>query len=675
MRTRLALLLACFLPGTAPAAASDLDFDPGTFDRSVDVCVNPYAYVNNTWLRSTELPADRPMWGPRYAVIERNLQMQRALAEQAAARRARGEATGDAALVGAFFASGTDQARVDAAGLAPIAADLARIDAIDSREDLFAFIAGNSVDGLDLVFDYYVWARGEDPDRHAIYIEQGGRGLSDRDRYVDDDETSKTLRTAYRAHLARLLELAGTPSAESQRQAEAAFALESALARASLSSVELRDLGNIFAMRGMDEARGIAPHFDWPRFLALHGHPAAREISMAQPGFFREFDRQFATAKVADWRAYLRVRLLDTMAPYLSTPFAAQHFEFHKKTVQGVPAQPARWKQVLDALNATPAHAAMGRLFVDAHLPANAKPRALAMVEDLRAAFRARIERAAWMGEDTRRAALHKLDRMGAKIGYPDRWPDLSGLAFDPADYAGNVRAAWSFAQRREDARLEQTVDRGEWHSPAHEINARYYWQTNEIVFPAPMLLAPAFDPAQDPALNYAALGVIIGHEMTHGFDDQGAQFGADGRLQQWWSADDRRRFTALGTRVAERYSKFEIAPGKPVNGQLTLGENIADLGGLAIAFDALMLAQAKSPQPKIEGLSQQQRFFLRYASIWRNKTRPEFAELRLKTDPHAPEEFRAIAPIADMPAFAQAFSCKPGNAMYRDTKDTIGIW
>jgi putative endopeptidase len=675
MRTRLALLLAFFLSGTAPAAVNDLDFDPSTFDRSVDVCVNPYAYVNNTWLRGTELPADRPMWGPRYAVIERNLQMQRALAEQAAARRARGEASGDTALVGAFLAAGLDQARIDAAGLAPIAADLARIDAINSREDLFAFIAGSSVDGLDLVFDYYVWARGEDPDRHIAYVEQGGRGLSDRDRYLDDDETSKTLRAAYRAHLAKLLELSGTPAADARRQADAAFALESALARASLSSVELRDLGNIFAVRRLEEVRGIAPHFDWARFLALHGHPAAQEISMAQPGFFREFGRQFATAKIADWRAYLRTRLLDTMAPYLATPFAAQHFEFHKKIVQGVPTQPARWKQVLDTFNATPAHAAMGKLFVDTHLPADAKPRALAMVADLRAAFRARIERAAWMGDDTRRAALDKLDRMAAKIGYPDRWPDLSGLAFDPADYAGNVRAAWRFAQRREDAKLDQAVDRGEWHSPAHEINARYYPQTNEIVFPAPMLLPPAFDPAQDPALNYAVLGVIIGHEMTHGFDDQGAQFGADGRLQQWWSADDRHRFTALGTRVAERYSKFEIAPGKPVNGQLTLGENIADLGGLAIAYDALMLAQAKSPQARIDGLSQPQRFFLRYASIWRNKTRPEFAELRLKTDPHAPDEFRAIAPIADMPAFSQAFSCKPDDAMWTTPAARIGVW
>jgi putative endopeptidase len=670
-------LVAC------PAAASDtadsatLSFAPATFDSSTPVCVDPYRYVNAEWLRTTEMPADRPMWGPRSQVVERNRGMQRELAERAAAQVAKGNADTETALVGNFFASGMDQAHIDAAGIAPLQADLARIDGLRTSADVAAFIADSSAQGLDLVFDYYVWARGDDPDRNVVFVDQGGRGLDDHARYRDDDADSKALRAAYLAHLAKLLELSGLPSGQAAQQAKDAFALEQALARASLSFVELRDLDHIFAVRPLAEVVRIAPHLDWPRLLAAHGHATASEISMAQPAFFAELERRLTATPIAHWRAYLRARLLDTMAPHLAKPFAEQHFAFHSKTVRGVPVMPARAKQVIDALNNNNALGmAMSRLFVDAYLPAEAKPRALAMVADLRAAFRARIERLDWMSDATRRAALDKLDRMGGKIGYPDRWPDLRALVLDPDDYAGNVRAAWRFAQQRDDARLGVPVDRSEWRiGLPHEINARYDWQTNEIYFPAPMLLPPAFDPKLDPALNYGALGIIIGHEMTHGFDDQGAQFDAAGRVRSWWTDEDKRNFEARAAKVIERYSQFEIGPGKPVNGALTVGENIADIGGLAIAYDALQRRLQDAPVDAIDGLTQQQRFFLRYASIWRNKIRPEFADLLLKTDPHSPQEFRANAPLAAIPEFAQAFSCKRGDAMAAPAARSIGIW
>lgn len=682
MRLRLALLSVLALQSTAHAAESDLDFAPATFDSQVNVCRDPYGYVNNLWLRSTELPADKPMWGPRYAVIERNRQMQRDLAERAAAEVARGNAKGDTALVGAFFASGMDEGRIEAAGLRPVAEDLARIDAIGSREQLLAYLAQTSAQGIDLVFGYYVWPRYDDPNRYIIYIEEGGRGLSDRARYLDDDERSKTLRAAYRAYLAKLLEGSGIPAAEAGQQAEASFGLEQALARASLSPSDWDEPKNFFRVHSVDDAGKIAPHLDLKDFFAAQGHDSVAEISLAQPAFFRELDRQLAQAPLAQWRAYLRARLLDTMAPYLAKPFAEQHFAFHRQAVEGVTAMPPRWKQVLDVFNnsgITGMNAigmAMSRLYVATYLPPEAKPRAEAMVADLRAAFRARIENAAWMSETTRAAALDKLDRMGAKIGYPDRWPDLSGLSFDPHDYAGNVRAALRFAHRRMNDKLGRPADRDEWRiGLPHEINARYNWDTNEIYFPAPMLLSPAFDPKQDPALNYAVLGVIIGHEMTHGFDNLGARFDAGGRLRDWWTAEDKQRFETLGKRVVDRYAAHEIGPGQPVNGQLTLAENIADLGGLEIAYDALQRALEKKPVAKIDGLTQQQRFFLRYAMIWRNKTRPEFADLQLKTNPHAPEQFRALLPLSDMPEFSQAFACKAGDAMYREPKDRMGIW
>jgi putative endopeptidase len=674
--------LASFSIATAGSGApSDarvehaLPFAPQTYDRGVDVCVDPYAYVNNHWLRNTEIPADRPMWGPRYAVVGENQRMQRELAESAAAAIRRGEASDMQALVGAFYASGMHEAVIEAVGLGAIASELKRIESIADRKQLFDEIARSSAQGVDLVFDYYVWASGEDPDRNIVYLEQGGLGIADRTHYISEEPRSTEIRGAYRGYLTALFELAGAAPDAAKRDAEAALRIERALAQASLSPNELREIGNIFAEREFEELRKISPEIDWNVFFARQGIATPATASMAQPEFFRALGREMQQAPLDDWRAYLRARTLDGAAPYVGRAFRDRHFDFHSRTLRGVQVPPPRWRQVLDALNATPADMAMSRLFVDAHLSPEAKPRALAMVADLRDAFRARMESAKWMSDETRRAALKKLDRMGAKIGHPDRWPDLSDLRFDPRDYLGNMRAAARFSNRRSNAKLGRAVDRGEWVSSAHEINARYYPQTNEIVFPAPMLMGPAFDPTLDPALNYAALGIIIGHEMTHGFDDQGAQFAADGRLHDWWSAEDKRRFQAMTARVAERYSTFEIAPGKAVDGRLTLGENIADLGGLAIAYDALQRRLERERIGKIDGLDQRQRFFLRYASIWRNKSRPEFAELRMKTDPHAPDMFRALGPLADMPEFSQAFACKSGAPMHRRAQDRIGIW
>ncbi|HEY0660514.1 MAG TPA: M13 family metallopeptidase [Lysobacter sp.] len=673
---RLAVLLALFVCGPALSREDDiLAFDPSTFDSGVDVCRDPYAYANNRWMETATIPDAWPMWGPRYAAVARNQAQQRALAEKAMAEVEAGTAQGAAAQVGMFFASGMDQAAVDTAGLRSIAADLQRIEAIDTRQKLVSFITDNSVDGLDLVFGYNVWPRGDDPARNLIYLQQGGLGLDDRALYLAQDERSQALRTAYRGYLAKLLELSGVAANTARSQAEAALALETALAEASLSNTELRQVDNVIALRTFDEVATLAPRIGWPQFFARHGHAAVREVSLAQPDFFRALDRQLADAPLAHWRAYLRARLLDRMAPYLAAAFADQHFAFHSTAVRGIPAPGERWESVLDALNAGPAHFAMGQLFVATHLPTEAKPRALAMIEDLRAAFRVRIEHATWMGEATRQAALTKLERMGVKIGYPDHWPDLSGLEFRRDDYAGNLRATWRFARRRENAKLTLPTDRTEWFSPAHEINARYDPQNNEIVFPAPMLTAPAFDPNLDPALNYAVLGAIIGHEMTHGFDDTGAQFDALGRQHNWWAAEDKQRFTALGDRVVERYAQLEIAPGQRVDGRLTLSENIADLGGVAIAYDALQRAQARRPQPRIDALDQDQRFFLRYATVWRNLTRPQFAQRMLRTDAHAPDRFRADVPLLEHPAFAKAFGCDATGAKRETAQAAIAVW
>ena len=673
-------LLAC--TGLAAEPDSELAFDPATFDPATPVCEDPYLHVNARWLETAPIPPGYPAWGPRLAVVERNRQQQRAIAERAAARLAAGQAQGDEALVGAFFASGMDVAGIDAAGLAPIADLLAGIDAIDSRQALLDYLATTASQGVDLVFGYYVWPRHDDPGRHILYLEEGGRALADRDRYLGDDASSLVLRTAYRDYLRELLALSGLPAHDAQAGADAAFALEQSLARASLSTEAWDDPANYFNVRSLAEIQQLTPGIDWAAFLARMGHDEATQVSLAQPEFFRTLDRHVAETPLAEWRAYLRARVLDTMAPYLAGSYRERHFALHQTAQRGVAQQPERGKQVLDVFNNTGTIGmsaigmAMSRLYIAEHLPADARPRAQAMVDDLRAAFRARIERAVWMDEGSRRAALDKLERMGAKLGYPDRWPSLDGLAFDPHAYAGNVRAAWRFAHEHMNARLDQPVDNGEWRvGLPHEINARYNWDSNEIYFPAPMLQAPAFDLRQDPALNYAVLGVIIGHEMTHGFDSLGARFDANGRLRDWWSGDDRHKFEALGKRVAQRYGTERSESGLAVDGTLTLTENIADLGGLAIAYDALQRRLAASPVAPIDGLDQDRRFFLRYATIWRTRSSPQFEQLRLKTDTHAPERLRARVPLSDQPQFAAAFGCKAGDAMWRADADRVGIW
>lgn len=674
MRTLILALLFLAPAATAAPVDATFRFDPASFDLAFDPCVDPYAYVNNRFLQGAQIPPDRPMWGPRLQVVERNQQMQKELAQRAAARAAAGDASADERLVGIYYAAGLDERAADE-GLRQVLADLARIDGVRTREDVVALLADHSAQGIHLAFAYYVWPRASDPDRHGIYLEQGGIGMADRDSYERDDDEAKALQHAYLEYLEGLLELAGIAQPEARRQALAAYSIESTLARASFNTAQMREVENVFAVRSIEEVRGIAPNLRLDLLLAAHGHGAAREVSLAQPAFMRALDDRLAKASIADLRAYLRTRFLDRMAPYLGKAFVERHFAFHGTAQRGIPTQPARWKRVLDALSEGPANSAMGRLYVETYLQPGAKSSALGMVADLRAAFRARIERADWMQEETRRAALEKIDAMVAKTGYPDRWPDLDGLRFSPTDFAGNQRSAWRFAQRRDDARLSRRVDRDEWRTPVYEINARFEPQGNEIILPASMLQAPVFDPGFDPALNYAALGMIIGHEMTHGFDPTGAEFDARGALRDWWTAEDRRRFEALVARVEQRYSAIEVAPGKRVDGKLTAGENVADLGDLAIAYDALALRLARSPVAALDGLAQEQRFFLRYAWAWSMRVRPEFADLMLRIDTHAPDRLRALVPLSDLPAFAQAFACAKDAPMNRGARDRIGVW
>ncbi|HKE46535.1 MAG TPA: M13 family metallopeptidase, partial [Rhodanobacteraceae bacterium] len=463
--------------------------------------------------------------------------------------------------------------------------------------------------------------------------------------------------------------LSGQPAARAAIAAGDVLDLESELAEASTPRRTLaRDIGARFRPVGVEEADRESPSFSWAAFFAALGVARPERFSLAMPAFHARVAELLQTTTPSVWRAYLRFHTVDGAAPYLGGAYARQHHRFHDAVLRGRLAPLPRWKRVLRAID-THAGEAMGELYVAANFPADAKRRIVDLVEHLRRALAVRLERLDWMSDATREHALRKLAALGVKVGYPDRWRDSSGLVTSPASLYANILAARAFDRRRRVAQLGQPVDRALWPIPPQTVNAGYDPQRNEIVFPAAILAPPFFDAAADAALNYGGIGAVIAHEMTHGFDDQGSRFDADGRFRSWWLAEDRLRFEALAERLVERFD------GSDVDGRLTLGENIADVGGLAIAFDALRDAIAGRDDPMIDGCSQTQRFFLNWAVIWRQNLTPEEARLRRSTDVHAPARIRANAAPAELGGYAEAFDCRSGDAMARSADARIRIW
>ncbi|MGN0859969.1 MAG: M13 family metallopeptidase [Stenotrophomonas sp.] len=644
-------------------------FTAADLDPSIDACTDFGGYVNNKWLAANAIPGDRTSWGAFTILDERSVAVQHQLAEQAAAMT---NASGIEKIVGDLWATGMDEAAVNAAGITPIKDDLAAIDALTDGQSVAAWLRDNAAKGFNPLFGFGAEADFTDSANNIAYAMQGGLGLPDTTYYTDAAKKDKL--DAYQAHIARVLELAGVDKAAAAEQAGKVIALETRLAKASKSSVELsRDVSLFYNPISLADADKLTPNFSWTEFFASQGVAAPAKFSLAMPTFHQEVSAALGDTDIATWQAYLRFHTVDGASPYLSQDFVTANYEFYGKTLNGQAEQTPRWKKVLGTIESG-AGEALGQMYVQVAFPAESKAKMETLVANLSTALKGRIENLSWMSAETKAKALAKLATFTPKIGYPDKWRDLSGLATSRDGYLANVRAANAFNYQFNLSKIGKPVDRSEWGMTPQTVNAYYNPLANEIVFPAAILQPPFFDPNADDALNYGGIGAVIGHEMTHGFDDQGSRFGPTGNMENWWTEADSQGFAGLTGKLVNQFNQYMVGD-QHVNGSLTLGENIADLGGLATAYDAYKAALGGTEPAPIDGMSGDQRFFANWATVWRTKYTPENAKVRLATDPHAPAQFRASGAPSNLPAFAAAFQCKAGSAMSRQGNDQIVIW
>lgn len=641
------------------------------FDSNAAACDDFFAYSNGGWLRKNPIPADQTSWGTWGLLQERNTLQLRDIAE--AAQAAKAEKGTDQQLVADFYASALDVKRADELGAQPIWPLLAEVMKLENPEQVLAYVTQAHREGQSLLFGLGVLPDYKDPARTFLFVRQGGLGLPDRDYYLRDDADSQALMETYEAHISRVMQLAGENKMMAQAAAERVRDIETRLARASLPRAERREPKNQYAPITIADAGKLTPRIDWSAYFGALGLKDVESFSLTSPDFFKEVDQMLKDEPIENWRDYLRWNIVRTYSPYLSVGFVDADFLFYQGRLRGQEAQRQRWKLMVELTSASLGEP-MGKLYVAENFPPEAKAKALEMIADLKSALRARLEKLDWMSPETKKQALEKFASFSAKIGYPDAWRDYSKLEIKADDLIGNLRRIAAFEQAMQLAKYGQPTDRNEWRFSPQTINAYYSPLQNEIVFPAAILQPPFFDADADPAVNYGAMGAVIGHELLHGYDDQGSKYDAAGSLRDWWTAKDRKRFGERTAKLVAQYNAYQVE-GLNVNGQLTLGENIADLGGLTVAFDALKSRLSREPVAVIDDLSQEQRFFLSWSQVWRRSMRPEAAKLQVRTDTHSPSRFRVNGPLKNIEGFAQAFSCKEGDPMVQSAKARVTIW
>ena len=663
---------------TAAADAGKSIFDVSELDPTLNVCQDFNGFVNAKWVAANPIPNDRTRWGALDQLAEASLNTQHEIVDAAAKGVAAAKAGSIEQKIGYLYQSGMDEAAIEQAGFDPIKPKLEAINALKNGSDVANYITTNFADGDMQVFQFGAGADFKHAQTQIGYAFQGGLGLPTKEYYLDAKHAD--VRAAYVKHVAAALELTGVPAADAKTQADQVLAFETGLAKASLAPVELRTPENQYHFVSVKDANKVTPHFNWEKFFAAQGVTIDKGFSLSQPKFFAEFDQLLAKAPIAQWQAYLRFHTIDDASPYLSKNFQDNKFEFYGKTLAGQPEQKPRWKRTLATVNESMGEA-LGQLYVAKVFKPEAKARAQELVSNVRNALKARIQNLDWMSGETKTKAIAKWNTFLPKIGYPEKWRDWSGLDVTADNYYANVRAAGKFNYDYDIAKIGQPTDRMEWGMTPQTVNAYYNPTDNTINFPAAILQPPFFNAQADDAINYGGIGAAIGHEASHGFDDEGSQFDGAGNNVNWWTKADRAKFDARTAKLVQQFNDYTPIKDKPdahVNGQLTLGENIADLGGLNVAYDALQAALKKHPaeaDKQIDGYTQDQRFFLNWARVWRGATREKQELLRLNTDPHAPTELRAIGAPSNMAAFAAAFQCQPGDAMVRSADKQVRIW
>ena len=665
--TLLALSVGVATATTPAIGAFGLDLAGG--DPRIAPGEDFYAYSAGQWLATEQIPADRSTWGPFSRLAEQVETQVRAILEEATAAAA--PAGSDARKMVDFYASFLDGDTIEARGLAPAAAGLAAIDAARTHEDL-ARLMGRGDLGLPAPIDVSVSLDRKNPDRYVVVVTHGGLSLPDRDFYLKDGGDFAALRRQFRDHVERLLALGGRP--DPAAAADAIMSLETEIARLHWPRAERRDRDRTYNPRTRAGLAALAPDYPWEAQFGAAELADVREVVVAEVTAIGPLARLFRSTPVATWRAYLGYQYLRSRARVLTHALDLEVFGFYGHVLSGQPELKPRWRRAVDATNGALGDA-IGRAYVARHFPAAARDEAVALVEELRAAYAARLAEVPWMSPTSRAAAADKLAAIRLKVGYPDRWRDYRALDIRRGDAFGNMTRAALFEWRREVGRLHRRADRDEWLVTPQTVNAYYNPVFNEIVVPAAMLQPPFFDPAADPAVNYGAIGGIVGHEMGHGFDDQGAKSDARGVLRPWWTASDIAAFQALGDRLAAQYDRFEALPGLHVNGRLTLGENIGDLGGLSAALEAYRMSLAGRPAPVLDGLTGEQRFFLAWAQVWRRLDRDALLRNLLLADTHSPSRYRVNGVVRNIDAWYEAFGIKPGDPLYLPPAERVHIW
>jgi putative endopeptidase len=643
--------------------------------QDIDAKVRPqddfFHYASGAWMKRHPIPKTESRWGS--FTMLRNVtdeQLQALLKKVSATKRAKAGSAEQ--MIRDLYRSGVDMAARRKLGIRPLEPLLKKVEAMKSKGDI-----GMAIAHLERMGSGGIWGAGIDQDmknseKYILHLGQGGLGMPDRDYYLKSDAESKRVRNAYEKHLVRLLELSGRRK-EARQEAALVLEMETAIAKISMKKEDLRDVDKTYHKKSVAELRKIAPDVEWVEYFRILG-AAPKQVIVMQPEFFKGASRLLRTYPVEAWKVYLRTHVVGDFANVLTPELEKEQFAFYSTVLTGTRHMKPLWRRILRVVNGGLSEL-FGELYVKEHFPPEAKKKVALVVADLFRAYEARISNLDWMTAGTKQKAIKKLHQMHRKLGYPDKWKSYRGLVITPDDYVGNVLRISHFEHKRAMRRLAKPVDHAEWFMSPQTVNAYCSFGMNDIVFPAAILQHPFFDASADDAFNYGAIGSVIGHEITHGFDDQGSKFDGKGNRKTWWTSADNAQYKKKAKRLVSEFNGYEIEHGIHVNGQLTLGENIADLGGISIAFDAYQLRLLETGRTEIDGFTPEQRFFLAYAGTEREQERPEYRKMMVMTDPHSPSRFRVNGPLSNLPEFYTAFGVKKGDKLYREPKDRAKIW
>jgi putative endopeptidase len=678
--TLLAGAAATFLPASDALAQSKgkgkvQGLDMSNFDKNVKPQDDFFKYVNGGWYQRTNIPGNESRWGSFNEIDENNRKILREIVEKAAAESGKAPKGSAMQLIGDLFASGMDSARIEQLGKQPIEPFFAQIDGIKTKEDLVMTIADLQLKGFGSLLGLGISPDAKNSRMNAVQMGGGGTSLPGRSYYLETSPRMVKIREDYMMHLAKMFELAGVEATAAKKNADIVFAMEKRMAEAQRTPVENRDPQKRYNKKSIADIKQMTFNINWDKYMDKLGFAGVDSIIVGQPEFVAMTDRMIGDYTTDEWKVYLKWRVLNGSAGMLSSAFVNENFRFFSTTLNGVKEMQPRWRRMIGTVNGSLGDA-LGELYVAKAFTPEAKKRMAEMIENIRAAFADRIRSREWMSETTKQQALKKLAAIVYKIGYPDKWENYAGLEIKRDDFFGNMMRVRALGRQKMMARLGKPVDRSEWFMTPPTVNAYYSPVSNEIAFPAGILQPPFFDVRLDDAVNYGAIGAVIGHELSHGFDDQGSQYDADGNLKNWWTPEDRKNFDQRAQMLVQQFNEYTVLDTVHVNGKLTLGENIGDLGGITIAYAALEKSWEKNGKPKpIDNFTAEQRFFIGWAMGWRAKYRDEATLNQIKTDPHSPPYYRVVGPLSNFEPFYKAYGVKEGDKMYRPADKRVMIW